>query len=91
MLAAISSRAGVAAGGRAGQPLVSVGVRAVFAFELVGAAGGDLGGVGFAPDGLGAQAGGGGDQRLGKAGQYQLSSTKTAPWLLAWMPSWSIG
>src|SRR6266436_9687833 len=56
------------AGGRAGQPLVSVGVGAILAFELVGAAGGDLLVVQVAGDGVVAQAGGGGDQRPGQGG-----------------------
>ena len=56
------------AGGRAGQPLVAVGVGAVFALELVGAAGGDLLVVQVAGDGVVAQAGGGGDQRPGQGG-----------------------
>src|SRR5260370_34582827 len=54
------------AGGGAGQPLVSVGVGVVFVLELVGAAGGDLLVVEVAGDGVVAQAGGGGDQRLGQ-------------------------
>src|SRR5712691_10859202 len=56
------------AGGRAGQALVAVGVGAVFALELVGAAGGDLLVVQVAGDGVVAQAGGGGDQRPGQGG-----------------------
>jgi hypothetical protein len=59
---------GMVAGGGAGQPLVAVGVRAVFALELVGAAGGDLLVVQVAGDGVVAQAGGGGDQRSGQGG-----------------------
>src|SRR5262245_6483480 len=57
----------VAEGG-AGQALVSVGVGAVFALELVGGPGGDLLVVELAADGVVAQAGGGGDQRLGQGG-----------------------
>ena len=56
------------AGGGAGQPLVAVGVGAVFVLELVGAAGGDLLVVEVAGDGVVAQAGGGGDQRPGQGG-----------------------
>ena len=56
----------VAAEGGAGQPLVSVSVGAVFALELVGAAGGDLLVVELAGDGVVAQPGGGGDQRPGQ-------------------------
>jgi hypothetical protein len=78
------------AGGGAGQPLVSVGVRAVFALELVGAAGGDLLVVQLAGDGVVAQAGGGADERPGQGGQYQVPSTRMAPPVFAWMPSWSI-
>src|SRR6266536_3345242 len=58
----------VLAGGRAGQPLVAVGVGAVFALELVAGAGGDLLAVQVAGDGVVAQAGGGGDQRPGQGG-----------------------
>ena len=58
----------MAAEGGAGQPLVSVSVGAVFAVELVGAAGGDLLVVELAGDGVVAQAGGGGDQRPGQGG-----------------------
>jgi hypothetical protein len=58
----------VAAEGGAGQPLVSVGVRAVFAFELVGGPCGDLLVVEFAVDGVIAKAGGGGDERLWERG-----------------------
>src|SRR6266700_497575 len=54
--------------GGAGQPLVAVAVRTVFAFELVGAAGGDPAVIGVAVDGVIAQAGGGGDQRFGQGG-----------------------
>src|SRR5260370_39045075 len=50
----------------AGQPLVSVGIWVVLAFELVGGTGGDLLVVELAGDGVIAQAGGGGDQRLGQ-------------------------
>ncbi len=56
------------AGGGAGEPLVAVGVRAVFVFELVGDPGGDPFGVGFGVDGMAAQAGGGGDQWFGQGG-----------------------
>ena len=59
---------GAGAEGRAGQPLVAVGVGAVFVFELVGAAGGDLLVVEGGADGVVAQAGGGGDQRSGEGG-----------------------
>ena len=67
-LAQRADQPGVLAGGRAGQPLVAVGVGAVFALELVGAAGGDLLVVEVAGDGVVAQAGGGGDQRPGQGG-----------------------
>src|SRR6266487_5645242 len=59
---------GMVAGGRAGPPLVAVGVGAVFALELVAGAGGDLLAVQVAGDGVVAQAGGGGDQRPGQGG-----------------------
>src|SRR6266702_2045931 len=58
----------MSAEGGAGQPLVTVGVGAVFAFELVTSAGGDLLVVEVAGDGVAAQPGGGGDQRLGQGG-----------------------
>src|SRR5260370_4919746 len=54
----------MSAEGGAGQPLVSVGIWVVLAFELVGGTGGDLLVVELAGDGVIAQAGGGGDQRL---------------------------
>ena len=57
-----------AGGGGAGQPLVAVGVGAVFAFELVTSPGGDLLVIQLAGDEVIAQAGGGGDQRLGQGG-----------------------
>src|SRR5260370_17947724 len=56
----------MSAEGGAGQPLVSVGIWVVLAFELVGGTGGDLLVVELAGDGVIAQAGGGGDQRLGQ-------------------------
>ena len=46
--------------------MIPVGVRAVLAVELVGGAGGDLLLVEAAVDGAVAQAGGGGDERLGQ-------------------------
>ncbi len=54
--------------GGAGQPLVAVGVGAVFALELVAGPGGDLLVIQLAGDGVAAQAGGGGDQRPGQGG-----------------------
>jgi hypothetical protein len=65
------------------------GVRAVFAFELVGGPCGDLLIVELAVDGVIAKAGGGGDERLWERGQYQVPSTSRVPPVLAWMPSWS--
>jgi len=67
-LAQRADQPGAGAGGGAGQALVAVGVGSVFVLELVGAAGGDLLVVGLAGDGVAAQAGGGGDQRLGQGG-----------------------
>src|SRR6266496_2205333 len=58
----------MSAEGGAGQPLVTVGVGAVFAFELVTSAGGDLLIVKNKGDVVAAQPGGGGDQRLGQGG-----------------------
>src|ERR1019366_3714734 len=61
-------QSGAGAAGGAGQPLVAVGVGAVFALELVGGAGGDLLAVEVAADGVVAQAGGGADERPGQGG-----------------------
>jgi hypothetical protein len=58
----------VGAEGGTGQPLVPVGVWAVFAFELVGGPCGDLLVVELAVDGVIAKAGGGGDERLWERG-----------------------
>src|SRR6266496_5370217 len=52
--------------GRAGQPLVPVGVRAVFALEPVRGPGGDPGVIGGPADGVVAQAGGGRYERPGQ-------------------------
>ena len=78
------------AGGRAGQPLVAVGVGAVFAVEPEEAAGGDPPVVEVTGDGVVAQAGGGGGQRPGQGGTEPAALDQQRSPVFAWMPSWSI-
>ena len=78
-------------GRRAGRTAAgSVGVGAVFAFELVGAAGGDLPAVEVAVMAWSRRRVVAVISGRGRAGQYQLPSARMAPPVLAWMPGWSI-
>ena len=78
------------AGRRAGQPLVAVGVGAIFVLELVGRRAAICWSyrsrvMAWSRRRVVAVISG-----PGRAGQYQLPSARMAPPVLAWMPSWSI-